>query len=69
MKSDYHIPFNAPLNAGDCELQTVGCRANNPDICRFYMLDGTCAFTRDDHICKQPSRAWKKQFQKLKESE
>lgn len=69
MKSDCHVPFNAPLNEKDSELQTAGCRANNPDICRFYMLDGTCAFTRDDHICMQPSRAWKKQYHKLKETQ
>ena len=69
MKSEFSVPFNAPLNAQDSETQTVGCRANNPDICRYYMLDGTCAFTREDHICLQPSRSWKKQYFKLKETE
>ena len=46
-----------------------GCRANNPDICRNYMLEGVCAFVRDDLICKQPSRSWKRQYEKLKETE
>lgn len=68
MKSEYRVPFHAPLNEKDSELQTIGCRANNPDICRYYMLGDICAFTRDDHICKQPSRSWKKQHQKLKEA-
>lgn len=66
MKSEYHVPFAAPLHEQDSDIRTVGCRANNPDICRFYMLDGTCAFTRDDHMCMHPSRSWKKQYQKLK---
>lgn len=69
MKSKYQVPFSARLNEKDSETQTFGCRANNPDICRFYMLDGTCAFTRDDHICTKPSRSWKKQYRKLKEAD
>ena len=32
-KKDLLIPFNAPLHSQDTELQTYGCRANNPDIC------------------------------------
>lgn len=51
MKSDYQVPFGAPLSEMDSKSQTYGCRASNPDICRYYMLDSTCAFVRDDHIC------------------
>ena len=69
MKSDYQVPFGAPLSEMDSKSQTYGCRASNPDICRYYMLDSTCAFVRDDHICTQHSRSWKKQYQKLKEAE
>ena len=43
------IEYSAPLHPLDTELQTYGCRANNPDI---------CAFTSDDCICKKPSRTW-----------
>ena len=43
MKSKLHIGFNLPLNTQDTESITYGCRANNPEICRFYMLDGVCA--------------------------
>ena len=50
------VSFNAPLNELDTEVQTYGCRANNPDI---------CAFTSEDGICRKPSRAWKKQYHKL----
>ena len=67
MKSELHIKFDAPLHKLDTEFQTFGCRANNPDICRFYMLDGICAYATHDAVCKKPSRAWKKQFSKLKE--
>ena len=60
------IPFNAPLNEADTESQTYGCRQNNPDICGNNGLAGVCAFASKDGICRKPSRAWKKQYQKLK---
>lgn len=63
----YVIPFNAPLSSFDTEEQTYGCRQNNPDICGSNNLPNICAFCRDDHICKKPSRAWKKQYLKLLE--
>ena len=65
-KNNLHIPFSDPLNNEDSENQTYGCRANNPDICSYNGLQGVCAFVSDDHICRKPSRAWKKQYQKLK---
>lgn len=64
---EFYIPFNAPLNLLDTEKQTFGCRQNNPNICRNNNLLGVCAFCRADHVCKKPSRAWKKQFLKLSE--
>ena len=39
--------------------------ANNPDICANNELEGVCAFCTEDHICYKPSRAWKKQYEKL----
>lgn len=65
----YVVPFNAPLNPLDTEKQTYGCRQNNPDICGNNNLPDICAFCRTDHVCKKPSRAWKKQFAKLSDSE
>lgn len=68
MKSEtIKVPFNAPLNPNDTETQTYGCRANNPDICKNNGIPGLCAFAKEDHICLSPSKAWKKQYQKLKE--
>lgn len=61
------VKFNAPLQEGDTELTTRGCRANNPDICANCYLDGICAFVRPDGICMKPTAAWKKQFTKLAE--
>lgn len=61
------IAFNVPLNQEDTEIQTYGCRANNPDICANCYLPDVCAFASEDSICKKPSRAWKKQYAKLKE--
>ena len=61
------VAFSAPLNDLDTELQTYGCRANNSDICANNSIPGICAFTSDDCVCRKPSRAWKKQYYKLKE--
>ena len=60
------IPLNSPLNELDTEEQTFGCRANNPNICANNDLQNICAFASADHICKRPSRAWKKKYLELK---
>ena len=67
-EKDLKIGFHAPLNKQDTEAQTYGCRVNNPDICANNGMAGTCAFVCDDHICRKPSKAWKKQYLKLRES-
>mgnify|MGYP000386190409 FL=1 len=59
------VSFNAPLNELDTEVQTYGCRANNPYICANNSITNICAFTSEDGICRKPSRAWKKQYHKL----
>ena len=66
-EKELKVPFSAPLNEKDTENQTYGCRANNSDICSNNSLPGLCAFTSEDCICHKPSRAWKKQYTKLKE--
>ena len=66
MKS-LRVPFKAPLQFGDTEEVTVGCRANNPDICKNNGIPEICAFVREDGICQIPSKAWRKQYKKLKE--
>ena len=66
MKNELLIPFDAPLNEKDTESQTYGCLQNNPNICGNNSLPGVCAFICEDNICKKPSRAWKKQYEKLK---
>ena len=63
------VPFKSPLQQGDTESVTVGCRANNPDICANNSMQGVCAFVSDDGLCRKPSRAWKKQYEKLKSAE
>ena len=66
-EKDLRISFSAPLNVLDTDGQTYGCRANNPDICANNSIPDVCAFTSSDCICHRPSRAWKKQYNKLKE--
>lgn len=65
---EYVIPFSAPLNLLDTENQTYGCRQTNPDICGNNNLPDICAFCRTDHICKKPSKAWRRQFTKLSQT-
>lgn len=59
------VPFKALLKPGDTAETTIGCRANNPDICKNNGIPEICAFEREDGICQIPSKAWKKQFEKL----
>ena len=56
-----------PLNEEDTEIQTYGCRANNPDICKFCYVENKCAFVTKDHICLKPSAKWSKYYKQLKE--
>ena len=69
LKKEQKVPFKAPLRPGDTAEMTVGCRANNPDICANNGLEGVCAFSTNDGICRKPSRAWKKQYERLLENE
>ena len=68
-EKELHIKFSAPLNPQDTELQTYGCRANNPNICGNCYIEDVCAFTRKDSICKKPTNAWKKQYLKLRRAQ
>ncbi len=65
MTNPKHIGFRAPLNAEDTPEKTLGCRAANPDICK-YNCTNFCAFYREDGICTQPPKTWPKQYEKLK---
>lgn len=60
--SKYLFKYSEPLNKFDTEEQTYGCRAVNPDNCKNCMTQNICAFVRKDHICKYPSRQWKKYY-------
>lgn len=57
--------FNDPLNPGDTENETVGCRAFEPNYCSGYGSEG-CALTNASGICTCPRKSWKKQYFKLK---
>lgn len=65
MKNELKVAFKAPLNREDTAEQTYGCRANNPDTCANNSLKGICAFASPDCICRRPSKAWRKQYEKL----
>lgn len=57
--------FHAPLQPGDTEDRTVGCRHTCPSICRNNRLPGACAFVREDGMCERPPKSWVKQFANL----
>ena len=64
--NELHFDFDAKLNSKDTENQTYGCRQRNSDICSSNGIENICAYASKDNICKKPSRAWKKQYYKLK---
>lgn len=66
MDRKLHFAFNLPLQPGDTENQTFGCRQNNPNICGFNGITGICAFVTEDCICRKPSKAWKRKYNELK---
>jgi len=53
------------LNVLDNEDQTFGCKHSNPDICSNNRVEGKCAFTRADEICKIPPKSWKSKYKTL----
>ena len=59
--------FHLPLHPLDTENQTFGCRHTNPKICARHLLPDVCAFALDNHMCLAPSKAWQKQYKKLKD--
>ena len=62
---EIRVPFHAPIQVADTELQTKGCRHTNPDICAKHSLESVCAFVRKDQICVSPPASWKKQYANL----
>ncbi|MDD7051744.1 MAG: hypothetical protein PUI41_12630 [Lachnospiraceae bacterium] len=58
--------YEAPLTEYDTSEQTLGCRHTNPDICKYADVANVCAFVREDGMCMQPGRKWKKKYMELK---
>lgn len=54
--------FDSPLQVGDMETQTIGCRHTNPEICGKNSIQGKCAFTSKDNICRTPPASWPNKF-------
>jgi hypothetical protein len=60
------IDQKRPLSEFDTELQTLGCRHSNPNVCKNNSTEGKCAFVRDDNICLLVPSSWRKIFMELK---
>jgi hypothetical protein len=57
--------YHLPLQPGETESQTVGCRHSHPDVCSKHSLETVCAFARADEMCLAPAASWAKRFRKL----
>jgi hypothetical protein len=66
LKMQKSVGLHAPLNEGDTETETIGCRRDQPGFCMKNSLESVCAFARADNVCKAPPTSWPKQFLKLK---
>jgi len=58
--------FHAPLQPGDTDLVTRGCRHTNPSICRKNAMPSVCAFVRRDGMCHAPPASWPRQYLRLR---
>jgi len=68
MERKKSVGFHSPLNEGDTDKQTIGCRRDHPNLCSKNTLEAICAFVRGDGVCKAPPTSWPKQYLKLKTS-
>ena len=59
---------NKPLQEGETEEKTLGCRYSRPDICARHSLPKICAFVTKDGVCYEPPNSWNKLYQKLSEN-
>lgn len=57
-----------PLQEGETEEKTLGCRHYNPDICAKHSMPNICAFVTKDGFCYAPPTSWKKLYKKLREN-
>jgi len=64
-KLDNSKAARAPLHELDSETQTYGCRHTNPDSCKKNLMEGVCAFVRDDKLCLSPPGSWPRIYQDL----
>lgn len=56
---------NRPLQKGETEEKTLGCRYSRPDICAKHSLPEVCAFVTKDGVCYEPPNSWNKLYKKL----
>ena len=56
---------NRPLQKGETEEKTLGCRYSRPDICAKHSLPKVCAFVTKDGVCYEPPNSWNKLYKKL----
>ena len=50
--------FHPPVQPGEPETKTIGCRHSNNQSCGRNGIDKVCALVRDDGICLAPPSSW-----------
>jgi len=61
------VPFNYSIIISDTQIKTWGCYQSNLETYANNVTPEICAFITDDFICRKPSRACIKQYNKLKQ--
>ena len=55
----------APVQPGESESRTVGCRYKRSRDCPKNRMRNVCAFVREDGICLAPPVTWKRHWRKI----
>jgi hypothetical protein len=53
-----HLRQFAPIQPGETESQTIGCRHSNKLTCGRNGIPCVCALVREDGMCLAPPSSW-----------
>lgn len=57
--------FDPPVQPGETETQTIGCRHGNRLNCGRNGLPSVCGLVRKDGLCLAPPATWKMYYRGL----
>jgi hypothetical protein len=56
----------APVQPGESESRTLGCRHRNACHCKDNRAPKVCALVRSDHVCLAPPATWRIHYRRLR---